>query len=244
MMALASANPINWVLIVVAAILIGFVLNGRRMGFIRTVFTLFSTIIAIMLTIWVSPIISKEAQKNEKLMDFTTKKIQKIIDYEEKENKDDKVTDQVSFIGKLPLPKAMRESLVENNNKEVYKAMAVDNFKEYVSQSVSRMVINAGAFLVVFIIVSIALSVICIALEILSKLPLINGLNKTAGLLAGLLQGIVVVWVLFLVLTVFAGTEGGQKVFQMINDSTFLSVLYNNNMLLKFITNLGQVLLS
>lgn len=241
MIELASGGPVNWLLIAVAAILIGFVLNGRRMGFIRTVFTLFSTIVAIMLTVWISPVISKEAQQNEKLMNYTEKKIANILDFKDM---GDKVTDQVSFINKLPLPKAMRESLVENNNKEVYKVMAVKTFKEYVSESISRMIINAGVFIIVFLIISIALGVICIALDILSKLPIINGLNKTAGLLAGLIQGIIVVWIGFLVLTAFAGTAMGQKMFGLINDSTFLSLLYNNNLLLKFITNLGQILLS
>lgn len=237
----AAGEPVNWLLIAVAAIIIGFVLNGRRMGFIKTVFTLFSTIIAIMLTVWLSPVISKEAQQNEKLMDYATTKISKVIEFKDT---GDKVTDQVSFINKLKLPKAMRESLVENNNKEVYKVMAVENFKEYVSESISRMIINAAVFIIVFLVISIALSVICIALNILSKLPVINGLNKTAGLLAGLLQGIVVVWIGFLILTAFAGTEAGQKIFEAINENTFLSLLYNNNMLLKFITNLGEMLLS
>lgn len=241
MTAFASGEPVNWLLIAVVAILIGFTINGRRIGFIRTVFTLFSTIIAIMLTVWVSPVINKQVQQNEKFMDYTTKKISKIIDFKDSGNK---VTDEVSFINKLPMPKAMKESLVENNNKEVYKTMAVKSFKEYVSESISRMIINSGVFIIVFIIISIALGVICLALDIISKLPVINGLNKTAGLLTGLIQGIVVVWIGFLILTAFAGTKVGQDMFELINSNTFLSVLYNNNMLLKFVTNLGQILLA
>lgn len=241
MTVITAGGSANWLLIAVAAILIGFTVNGRRIGFIRTVFTLFSTIVAIMLTVWVSPVINKEVQQNEKIMNYTSEKISQIIDFKDTGNK---VTDQVSFINKLPMPKAMRESLVENNNKEVYKAMDVKDFKEYVSESVSRMIINSGVFLCVFLIISIVLSVICIALDIISKLPVINGLNKTAGLLAGLIQGIVVVWIGFLILTAFAGTKFGQSAFELINSNTFLSVLYNNNMLLKFVTNLGQMLLA
>ncbi|SHO53790.1 CvpA family protein [Anaerocolumna xylanovorans] len=241
MTVITAGGSANWLLIVVAAILIGFTVNGRRIGFIRTVFTLFSTVIAIMLTVWVSPVINKEVQQNEKVMNYVEKKISQIIDFKDTGNK---VTDQVSFINKLPMPKAMRESLIENNNKEVYKTMSVKNFKEYVSESVSRMIINSGVFICVFLIISIALGIICIALNIISKLPVINGLNKTAGLLAGLIQGIVVVWIGFLILTAFAGTKVGQSAFELINNNTFLSVLYNNNMLLKFVMNLGQILLA
>lgn len=241
MTAITSGSPINWLLIVIGVILIGFTLNGRRMGFIHTVFTLFSTIVAIMLTVWISPVVNKQIQQNDKFMDYTTKKISQMIDFTDSGKK---TTDQVSFINKLPVPKAMRESLVENNNKEVYKTMAVKSFKEYVSESISRMIINAGVFVVVFIVISVALGVICLALDIISKLPVINGLNKTAGLLAGFIQGIVVVWIGFLILTAFAGTKLGQSAFELINANTFLSLLYNNNMLLKFVTNLGQILLA
>ncbi len=154
----------------------------------------------------------------------------------------DKVSEQVEFINKLPMPKAIRHTLVENNTKDVYKAMAVDNFKEYISNSISRIIINAASFLVIMVIILIGLALLCEALNIISKLPIINGLNKTAGLLAGLLQGIVVVWIGCIVLTVLGGTKLGQNMFEMINESTFLSIIYNNNLLLNFIINLGDML--
>lgn len=241
MTVIAVGGPVNWLLIAVAAILIGFTINGRRIGFIRTVFTLFSTIIAIMLTVWISPVINKQVQQNEKFMDYTTKKISKMIDFTGAGNK---ITDEMNFIDKLPVPKIMREALVENNNKEVYKTMAVKNFKEYICESISRMIINSAVFMAVFLVISITLGIICLALDIISKLPVINGLNKTAGLLAGFIQGIVIVWIGFLILTAFAGTKSGQEIFELINGNTFLSILYNNNMLLKFVTNLGQILLA
>lgn len=229
----------NWLLIAVAVILIGYAFSGRQRGFIRTVFALFSTIIALMLTVWISPVISKQLQENNKVMGFVTERVEKAISFE---NMGDKVSEQVEFINKLPMPKAIRHTLVENNTKDVYKAMAVDNFKEYISNSISRIIINAASFLVIMVIILIGLALLCEALNIISKLPIINGLNKTAGLLAGLLQGIVVVWIGCIVLTVLGGTKLGQNMFEMINESTFLSIIYNNNLLLNFIINLGDML--
>lgn len=229
----------NWLLIAVAIILIGFSINGRRKGFIRTVFTLFSTIVSLMVTVWVSPVLSKQVQENEKIMNFMTDKIEKIITFKDS---GDKVTDQVEFINKLPMPNAIKHSLVENNTKDVYKAMAVKSFNEYISNSIARIIINAATFLVIMIIVMIALALLCEALNIISKLPIINGLNKTAGLFAGLLQGIIVVWIGFIVITALGGTKLGQDIFELINESTFLSMVYNNNLLLKFIVNIGDML--
>ena len=229
----------NWLAIVVLVILAGYALNGHRRGFIRTVFTLFSTIIALILTSWVSPVISKELQKNEKVMGFVTEKVEKVITFSEAGNK---ITDQVNFINKLPLPAIMKHTLIENNTKDVYTAMAVDNFKDYISNSVARIIINAVVFLVIVLFITIGLALLCETLDIISKLPLINGLNKTAGLLAGLLHGIVVVWIGCIFLTILSSTQWGKSIFELINSSAFLSTVYNNNLLLKFIMNLGKIL--
>ncbi len=229
----------NWLAIVVLVILGGYALNGHRRGFIRTVFTLFSTIIALILTSWVSPVISKELQKNEKVLGFVTEKVEKVITFSEAGNK---ITDQVNFINKLPLPAIMKHTLIENNTKDVYSAMAVDNFKDYISNSMARIIINAVVFLVIVLFITIGLALLCETMDIISKLPLINGLNKTAGLLAGLLHGIVVVWIGCIFLTVLSSTQWGKSLFELINSSAFLSTVYNNNLLLKFIMNLGKIL--
>lgn len=229
----------NWLAIAVLVILAGYALNGHRRGFIRTVFTLFSTIIALILTSWVSPVISKELQKNEKVMGFVTEKVEKVITFTDIGNK---ITDQVNFINKLPMPAIMKHTLIENNTKDVYTAMAVDNFKDYINNSVARIIINAVVFLIIVLFITIGLALLCEAMDIISKLPLINGLNKTAGLLAGLLHGIVVIWIGCIFLTVLSSTQWGESVFKLVNSSAFLSTVYNNNLLLKFIMNLGKIL--
>lgn len=229
----------NWLEAAVIIILAGCAIYGRWKGFIRTVFALFSTIIALSLTMWVSPTVSREVQKNEKIMTYVTEKVSKVI---KPEKKNRGISEQVNYIGKLPLPKAMKNSLIENNNTEVYTAMAVKSFQDYISGSIARMIINAGVFLIIMIVVLISMAILCEALDIISKLPLINGLNKTAGLFAGLLQGIVIVWIGCIALTVLSGTKLGEAVFNLINGSTFLSLIYDNNLFLKFITNLGATL--
>ncbi len=229
----------NWLVVLVLIILAGYALNGRRRGFIRTVFTLFSTIIALILTTWISPVVSKELQKNDKVMGFVTEKVNKVVDFTDMGNKK---SDQLNFIDKLPLSNLMKNTLIENNTKDVYAAMAVDSFKDYVNGSIARIIINAAVFLLIMLIITIALAVLCETLNIISKLPLINGLNRTAGLFSGLLQGIIIIWVGCIFLTMLSSTEFSQTIFAMINENVFLSTIYNNNLLLNFVMNLGAIL--
>lgn len=229
----------NWLAILVIVILAGYTLNGRRRGFIKTVFTLFSTIIALLLTMWISPMVNKEIQKNEKIMNFVNNKVEKVVDFSKT---NDKTSEQMNFIDKLFLPAPIKNTLKENNTGDVYVAMAVDNFNEYITGSISRIIINAAVFILVMLIVMITLGILSKTLDIISKLPIINGLNKTAGLLAGFIHGIIIVWIGFIILTMFSSTSIGKTMFLLINESHFLTVLYDNNLLLKYITDLGKIL--
>lgn len=229
----------NWLEILVIIIIAGYTLNGRRRGFIKTVFTLFSTIIALLLTMWLSPMVNKEVQKNEKIMSFVNNKVEKVVEFSKT---NDKTSEQMNFIDKLFLPGPIKNALKENNTGDVYAAMAVNSFEEYITGTISRIIINASVFIIVMLLVMIILGIISKALDIISKLPLINGLNKTAGLLAGLIHGIVIAWIGFIILTMFSSTNIGKTMFLLINESKFLTMLYDNNLLLRYITDIGKIL--
>ena len=80
-------------------------------------------------------------------------------------------------------------------------------------------------------------------LDIISKLPILNELNHFAGLAVGVLQGLLFLWIACTILTACSGTQWGQDAMNMIGQSKLLSVIYNNNLILKYITNLSKLLL-
>lgn len=229
----------NWLLIAVVLILVGYAIKGGKVGFIKTVFSIFSVVIALVLSITISPSVGKILQNNEKINTSITTRIEKIIKLEET---DTKVTDEVEVINGLNLPKSLKNSLIENNNTEMYKALSIHNFKEYISSYLAAVIINALSFIIVFIVINIILLVLSSVLGIISKLPILNGLNKTAGILVGLLQGLIVIWVLCIVLTASLGTKSGQYIYELVNQSKLLSSIYNNNILLNVVTNLAKIL--
>ncbi len=230
----------NWLLVVVLGILIVNALIGIKVGFIKMIFSLCSMIIAMVLTLWISPMVNDFMRGNEKFYDNVSSKVEKIVQIKEEEAG---VSEQVSLIEGLKLPQSIKDSLIENNNDEVYKALSVDGFKGYVNNYLTGIVINALAFTLTFIVILILLWVISIALDIISKLPLLNQINKTAGLAAGLVHGLVVVWLFFIVLTVFGSSGLGQKAMELIGESEILSFIYNNNLLIGFITSATKMFL-
>lgn len=229
----------NWLWFVTLGIIVFFAYNGQREGFIKTVFKIFSLIISIALTVSLSPYVSKTLQNNEKLQKYVSGAVATTLNIGSDQKQ---VGEQTKAIEELDLPQSLKTALIENNNSEVYKALAINSFKDYVVNYITCIIINAMSFVITFIIINVILIVLFNALNIISKLPIINGLNKTAGLLVGVLHGLIVVWVLCIVLTAFNSTPWGQNIFAMITESKLLSNIYNNNLLLKVITNIAKVL--
>lgn len=226
----------NWLLILVIGVLAFNSFNGRRRGLIKTVFVMFSTIISLVVTGWIAPTVSKEVQKNESIIRFVNEKVEKVVDFT---GVGTKTSDEVNFIDKLSIPSVMKNALLENNTTDIYTAMAVDSFNQYVCNYLTRTIINAAVFLIILIIVRICLLVISQTLDLISKLPVLNGLNKSAGLIAGFFYGILIIWVGCLIITVLGSTQLGQYFYGQISNNAVLSTIYNNNLLLRFITNIG-----
>lgn len=233
----------NWLVIAVVAVLVAFAFKGRKTGFIKTIFSIFSIIIAIVVASAISPYVSKALRTNENFYNYIYDRVEDVVKLKVEDKDKTTVSEQVEAIDKLSLPESIKKNLLENkSNSEVYKALNVDTFKGYVNGYITTLVINAISFLITYLVVTIILIVVCAALNIISKLPIINGLNKTAGLLVGVFEGLLVIWMLCIVLTAFSSTQTAQKLYELIQESQFLSCLYNNNLLLRCVTNMVKVL--
>ena len=103
---------------------------------------------------------------------------------------------------------------------------------ETIAAYLAGAIINLIAFVAVFLILTLVLRFTLFTFDFIANLPVLRGVNKTAGLVLGAAEGLLVIWIGFLLLTVFAGTQTGQGFFAMIGRSSFLTWLYNHNYLL------------
>jgi uncharacterized membrane protein required for colicin V production len=221
---------VNWLLIIVLGIIVINALIGLKVGLIKIIFSLFSFILALMLTVWISPSVNRILKNNESFYEKASQKVEGILfENQEQAGDDDKMIEE------LPLPKSIKESLIENKSK------AEANIKAYIVSQVTDIAINALAFVITFIVAFIALWVVSIALNIISKLPILNQLNKLTGLVVGGLQGLVIVWILFIVITIFSGTELGGTAFEQIESSVILAFLYDKNLFLNTVLKVANI---
>ena len=188
---------------------------------------------------WISPYVNKWMKSNDGLNEYVNRKVSEKIATDEV---GDSVSEEVNYIEELGVPSIIKDALIKNKTPDVYEAMNVNNFKGYVVQLISTFIISVAVFLVLWIIVKIILGIISITLDLVSSLPIISDIDRVGGLLAGLVNGFLIVWIGLLLVTVFASTQIGQNIFAQINDSQFLSVIYNYNLILIFLSNIGRVL--
>ncbi|MBQ8798764.1 MAG: CvpA family protein [Lachnospiraceae bacterium] len=225
----------NWILVAVLGIIAVLAWVGLKKGFIKMVFSLVSTVIALLVAMLFSPMVAGMMKNNEAIVGFFDEKIGMIVDFTPEEAEETTESGQESLISSLPLPEIVKESLMENNTVDEYMELQAQNFEEYVHRRIANVIINALAFVLTLVLAVIGLVILCNALNLIAKLPLLRQINAVAGLAAGAAEGLLLVWVLFAVLTMFAGTEFGREAMSMIAENPLLDYLYKNNLVSKFI---------
>ncbi len=236
----------NWLLIVALAIIGVCAFAGWRAGFVKSVFSLVSTIAVIIITILVSPLVTTMLKSNESIYGAITSKLENVIDLtgiaENLSPEEEK--DPAAFIDGLELPESIKEtiknSLVETmEEKEAQAAEFVgnqlDSLEKYICELLANIILNAIGFFVTFLVAAIGIAILCFVLDIISKLPVLHQINTLAGIAFGALEGLVILWIVFVVITMLGSTTFGQACMTMISESKILSFLYDSNVLSKIL---------
>ena len=243
----------NIMAICAVLILLIYMIRGFHLGFVKTVFSTFGFIIAITLATNVTPSVSA-ALNSSPLYGIINEQVHNgLFGTEESEpagHDETYISDgdqsgltgsEEAIIESLPLPSFVKNSLILNNNQNVYDTLGISAFEDYVSAYITRLIIQALGYLIVFIIVTLFLKIVVTALDLIAKLPVLRTFNKAGGFIFGVVNGLVVLWIICIVLAMLSGTEIGQTAYAMINESAFLKIVYNSNPLLRIA---GNVLIS
>lgn len=148
---------------------------------------------------------------------------------------DQKLTkiEQTKLIENLPVPEFLKELLINYNNSEGYSKLEVTDFTEYIVRFFANIILNIVATVVTFLIVQLVLWTGITALDLFSRLPLLNFINHIGGLAVGTVQGLCIVWLLFLIIYILSSIGNESVLMNMTQESTLLQPIYENNLFLK-----------
>lgn len=143
---------------------------------------------------------------------------------------------QIAAINNSDIPDVFKELLLTNNNDAIYQKLGVDNFISYVSKYLTQLIIHIVAFFLTFIIVTIVVRAIVFALDIIANLPVLGFLNRFAGGVLGAGGALIIVWIIFVAITLLYTTTIGRELYDMIQQEEILKLIYDYNPILMLAT--------
>lgn len=219
---------LNWLAIATVGVFIISCYVGYRKGFIKEIVSTFFVVLALMLVWVINPYVNQFLMEKTPVYEVLQEKCQDAL-------KDQMIAgdasreSQGSYIQELPLPEFLKSGMIENNNSEVYQFLAVDTFSDYMASYLAKILTSGIGFLTSYLLATILIRIIVSALDLISRLPVLRGLNRFAGIFVGALRGLLFVWIALLVITIFWNTPFGSECIRMIEADRFISFLYEKN---------------
>jgi uncharacterized membrane protein required for colicin V production len=217
------------------AVTLGFLalacIMGFKRGFVREVVSTFIMLLTLVIVWMVNPYVNDFIRENtpiyEKIQSGCREIAVSLVGNAEIVG----AAEQSALIDNLNLPTVLKDNLKENNTAEKYRYLAATTFVDYISGYFAELIINVLSFLFSLLLVTILIRIITGALNLLSRLPVLNGVNKLAGAVLGGTKCILFIWIAFLILTVLCNTEIGKQGLKLIEEDYLLNFLYGKNIL-------------
>lgn len=203
--------------ILIICIIIGYV-RGLTGSLIKILSFVLSLVIAFILFVPISNLIIEKTQIDEKIEQSIKEMI--IGNEENKENKEEKMPEAITdYI----------DQKVEN---------AADDAKESIANStakdVATTIVKAGTWIALFIIARILLIFLKFITSLIAKLPVIKQFDKLGGIIYGILEGLMIVYILLAIIS-FTAPMLDNNIVDSVDKSFIGNMMYNNNILLKII---------
>lgn len=250
----------SWILIAVLAILALFGFIGWKKGILRIALSVASIVVTVIATVFLVPLTSKLIKDNTKLYQNLYEQVYTVINNDENisgalnqtlddtqeidQSKNSTQLEQyvMDVMNMLDFPESIKnqvtKAIAQSDLNEIFSGESVtakEAVIKVVAYKLTDVIFNAILYIVVFVVILVILRIIFAVTGIFSKLPVIKELNKTGGLIFGLLEGLFVVWILFIVITANASQGWASSALADIGSNGFLEFLYNNNLILKIV---------
>lgn len=254
----------NWLFFAVIGVFVLCAYGGYKRGFISVVMSLVALLAAFCLTTAIAPKVGDYLKnesgvyetlrkstynsiKNQEVMQQTINNVKQ----EEGISVDGTSIDQFGgridtflneVIVQLPIPSAISKQMISSGigssvSEGINGAVLTieETIMSMIADKIAALICNAAAYVGVFLIVYIIIKIVLRLVNIVSKMPVINEVNKLFGLVSGLLKGMLLIWLFFFVITMLYNTALAQNVMQCVEGNSFLSFLYNSNVFMKIL---------
>ena len=238
----------NWVLLVVAAILLGYTVAGYAKGFLKIVYSLISWILIWIFVVWAAPQIHDYLIHQTNLYENVVGYCEEMLREQVAESIEENKISLEEVGANLPvsdsevlkmlaerLPEGVLEDVMERVSETTQGVIDSSEIYTEAAVTVADLIIQGVSVLIAVIAGAIVSTLFSMVLGFIGNLPLIGFANRICGLVAGAANGLLVVWIAFYLVALWSATELGSTITSYIYANEFLVFLYEKNLLLSIL---------
>lgn len=223
-------------LIIVLAIIVISGLHGAVKGFLRLLFSFVAVILMIGLVSYASPHISNAIQTHTNIGSGISVYVAERLEDSVSGAATSAVENQSGTLSEgSGLPDVLWEQLIRTGLEKTETAISQSGIYQQIGDQLAEIVLTIISFLAALTIALIIVHIIGKVTDLANKVPVLGGVNRFIGFIAGIVLGFIAVWFIFLIIGILSGTQLGQILLTEIDKNVFLSALYNDNLLLKLL---------
>ncbi|MDY4769770.1 MAG: CvpA family protein [Lachnospiraceae bacterium] len=220
----------TWLGIVALIVICVFCYQGYRRGFVKEAVSLMFVALSIMVVWTVNPYVNKFLKEKTPIYEKIEERCEESVSEQILKTGG---TDDSTLLDSFVLPESVKKALGENNNVQGYSYLAAETFSEYVAQYLATIILNGLSFLLSYAVAAVLIRMVAHGLDVMSHLPVLNGINHVAGAAVGILKSVIIIWIALLVLTVLCNTLVGKECLALVEKDPLLSVLYEKDLLVR-----------
>lgn len=214
--------------LVIIAILLLCIFVGYKRGLTGSLIKILSFVLALVIALILFKPVSSFVVNNTKVDDKIKDSIVQIFINQESETQESEEEKEETTVAQ-PIMNYMNEQ-VEKSTAQV-KSDAVNS----VAIQISVLIIDIGVIILLFIIARILLIFVKAITNLITKLPVIKQFDELGGIVFGVVQALVIIYIILAIISVIAPIIGNYAITTLIGQSYIGSILYNNNLLLEII---------
>ena len=227
----------NWLLIIVLGILVVCMFEGYRNGMVRMVFSMVILVVVLTAGSFITPymkvILCEYTDMEEQLRQSCEEYIRQKTE-EQIAATTAGMTGPAAEIGLL-FPEELMDELAVYGGNAINDIVDHTGLYQELSAGVADFVVGGVAYFLSVSLVFLICYLLMRILNLLTMLPGIKAANKFFGLILGLGKGLLIVWLMLYLISLFCASSRGGQLFTYISDSTFLSWLYHHNFIMWFL---------
>lgn len=230
----------NWVLLLVLLILGYNIIRGYRKGFLRIAYSLVSWVIVLTFVNVATPYIHTYLMEHttlyEQIEQQCSEQIKRAVEEKQKSVQNGGSLDkqELSQLG-IMLPDTVVNDIFEKTGDVAGEIIEQSGLYDEIAKQIAEFVVEGIAFLAALVAAWTIVHIIERALRIVSRIPVLSGVNRTLGVFAGGIYGLILVWIGFYIIAVTSTSEMGGILVTYIYQSNLLKYLYENNPILTLI---------